>query len=722
MSHHLSKRVSAVLALALAIGVAVPNPASAFESTHTFKIDDIIGGFDGRTYGIEGNGSDPDILCGLEGSETCPVDGPQPFTDKEGTTLYPIDSEFGFYVVDYAKAITKVADGVYTEGFAGNIVVDGEVVGLTVSNAATDTFRVPAPLGTWCAGLGNTSVKCSTEHYTTMEHIKTCHETVPYVAGDPTHADPFTGAQPVLYDPVTGEALVDCADTKLDNTLLVIGGVFDESGATITDAGTAIESAQIIYDGIQGYLLPNEATVLENLAAGSDYSVTAKDDGKPLYRWGDLIKKPNDIRLYAPMGLPEVWTTDAATSANGGLGLRVLSAVLRVEHLVTNNPNDQLRPEDMENEGAAGRRPGYADYTATGPGLVSDTDCYEGDGDFIPAVATVLRNDIYPYGGLDPEAGDPYVWSTDLADGLSNGWYTTVDREPFEWAYDSNGDGGADYGSPVPLETSDALLSGPRWRLTAQKFGQDVPGLEIPLIECSPPPYQNDNIKYEVGAPVVTVINLLDWSPTDARSVIDPATGKAVSPLAFSNGWVSDAANEGAIVNPEVPVLNSSLDAVSINGAPLSRSFDLQVYVKGDKKATSLYRATLVVRYEGEDEVVGEDVDVAATALSVPAQITAQNPKGRIRPVSFTVQNVGDRTTPVSVSVCGTAAELSYEECLTGTLEALPPYASYTFEWKWAAPEGPEMVVLWEGTSVAAGDVNPDNNTLTGQTLVRPIR
>jgi hypothetical protein len=30
-----------------------------------------------------------------------------------------------------------------------------------------------------------------------------------------------------------------------------------------------------------------------------------------------------------------------------------------------------------------------------------------------------------------------------------------------------------------------SLVSGPRWRLKANKFGQDIPGLEIPLRECS---------------------------------------------------------------------------------------------------------------------------------------------------------------------------------------------------------------------------------------------
>ena len=30
-----------------------------------------------------------------------------------------------------------------------------------------------------------------------------------------------------------------------------------------------------------------------------------------------------------------------------------------VNHHITNNPNDQLRPEDLENEAATGRKPSY---------------------------------------------------------------------------------------------------------------------------------------------------------------------------------------------------------------------------------------------------------------------------------------------------------------------------------------------------------------------------
>jgi len=723
-----SERIGLMLAVAAAIGVGASGNVTAFESTHTFKIDDIVGGFDGRTYGDKGNYVDIGILCGLEGSPPCPQDGPQPFQDKAGNWLYPIDSEFGFYVVDFAKGIQKIKDGVYTEGFAGNIVSDGQVVGLAVSNAATDTFRVPPPLGTWCAGLGNTSVKCSTEHYVVMEHVKSCHETVPYIYDDPSRADPLTGTQATLYDPLTGEELTNCEDTKLDNTLTIIGGVFDEitdPPTPIFPEGTVIASDQILYDGVNGYLLPNESTVLENIASSNDFSVTAKDDGKPLYRWGDLVKRPNDIRMYARMSLPDDFYTADAKTANDGLGLRVHYADLYVDHLVTNNPNDQVRPEDMENEGATGRKPGYTD---AGFALLSDTDCYEGDSDFIPAGTTWLQNEVYPYGGLDPTAGDPYAWSEDLQLGLSNGWYTTVDREPFEWSYDNNGDGSADVSSPVPDDTLGTLLSGPRWRLTAQKFGQDVPGLEIPIVECSEPPYQKDNIKYEVGAPYTTVLDMLDWDPDDERSVGQDLDGDGdpdESPLQYSNGWITAAANEGAVVNPDIDVQNENLDAISINGAPISESFDLSFYVKGDKKATALYSTTLVMSYEGEVEPPTGDVDVAAVTLSVPDKISAQSPQGRVKPILFTVRNVATDTTAVDASVCGVAegsGGVIYEQCFDGSLEELLPGVSHTFEWSWTAPDAPLMTVDWTATASAEGDDNADNDTLTDETIVQPLR
>ena len=44
-------------------------------------------------------------------------------------------------------------------------------MGLVVSDSPTDTFKTPAVLGTWLAGLGGNTVKASTEHYSVMQAI-----------------------------------------------------------------------------------------------------------------------------------------------------------------------------------------------------------------------------------------------------------------------------------------------------------------------------------------------------------------------------------------------------------------------------------------------------------------------------------------------------------------------------------------------------------------------
>ncbi len=327
---------TAVAVLLIAAGLPAQAEVVTWNAEHTFSINDVQGGFDGVRY-IE----DPNILCGLEGSPPCA--GAEPFTDKTGVTLYPVDSEFGFYVEDYVGAAQKLRDGLYEEGFAGNVYANGEVVGLRVSNADTATFKVNFPEGTWCQGIGANTVKCSTEHYSVMEHVLTCHEQIPYYFAE----DPLTGEQRILRDPATGEPLIDantglpltCATAKLDNLLYVKEG------------GVVTEQTLAEYLAAYGPLPANESTVLDDIAVGDDYSVTFKDDGKVLYRWGTLIKRPNDMRMYARLPLPDEW------KANPETAYEVYSAKLIVTHLITNNPNDQLRPEDMENEGATGRLP-----------------------------------------------------------------------------------------------------------------------------------------------------------------------------------------------------------------------------------------------------------------------------------------------------------------------------------------------------------------------------
>ncbi len=589
-----------------------------YSSSTTFSMNNLIGDYDGTMLGWIGNGRDPAIVCGAAalypGSPPCPVDEiepgllhPQPIPGTEAQLLYPIDSAFGFNVVPFAEAFDKErGDGLWTEGWVGNIYGEaGEVIGLEFSDAETDTFVVPAGLGTWCTGLGGASVKCSTEHYAVMEHVLTCHETIPYY-----YADPVDGTQLQIVDPRDGvTVLVDCADTGLDNNMLVLNdsnlGVNDKMtaiAATLKD-GTVVPAIDWVAagadpDAVLTFMEPNESTILDDIAFGDDYSITAKDDGKALYRWGNLIKRPNDIRVFARMAVPWQWQSVAAQAANAKKGYRVTKAHLIINHKVTNNPNDQLRPEDMENEGAIGRLPGYS---SVGNDRLSDVDCYQGDGLFIPTGTVLLNGDfalpdtVVPVTDWD---GNPYGWSEDLTVGFTNGWYTTVDREPFEWSYDTDGNGSADVSFRTPQDPAPGvLLSGPRWRLTPNKFGQDIPGLEIPNVECVPPPYQKDLIKYDVGAPVQTIIDLLDWDADDERSI------DGESPLVWSRGWTTNGwFNEGTVTDWSVTIVNPAIKGVTVNGSPITQGFDLSMYVKGDRKPTAVYNAILEI--EWDDSVI----------------------------------------------------------------------------------------------------------------------
>ena len=229
---------------------------------------------------------------------------------------------------------------------------------------------------------------------------------------------------------------------------------------------------------------------------------------------------------------PEEWSNGVYT---------ITRAELAVVHTINNSPNDQIRPEDFENEGATGRLPGYT-VDADGRWL-SDVDCFEGDGHFIPA-GTVLKN---------PSFADPLGASSDLREGFTNAWYRTLDRDPFAWD-EANGDS-------------------PRWRLKAPKFGQDLPAIEIPIVNCMEQPLQSGEQLYERGTLTTTTIDLLDF-------------GDNVNPLATSAGW---------LVPTSQPMQSATLSA---NGVTMTENFDLAVYIKGDKKAVQLYSAHLYLDYE----------------------------------------------------------------------------------------------------------------------------
>jgi hypothetical protein len=683
------------------MSIASVNVAQAYDSpVHVFSIEDVMGGFDGSTFGLNGASQDTNIICDVPGGATCPLDI-GPVVDKQGVTLYPVDSEFGYYVVDFLGAQGKIRDGDFQEGFVGNIIENGIQTGIKISNAATDTYKVKPPLGTWCQGLGGTSVKCETEHYTTMEHVLTCHETIPYF-----FADPVTGEHDVLQTP-DGSLMFDCANGQLDdNTLILSGG----SPTTRLTNATPCEDVNDP-DGCQ--MFPNDKTDMQNnIALGPDYSVQLKDDGKPLYGWGGLHKRPNDIRMYARLELPEEWKEPDAD-------FEITSAQLIVNHWITNNPNDQLRPEDLENEAATGRKPSYRIEGAPGESdevRKSTIPCYEGDGDLIDTeegandptfidIGTVLKNTPF---ALDPGAtpgvlreDDPYAFSSDLQGAFTNAFYTTINRDPFEWSYDANPDPLVQdfVGSPVPDDTLGEFISGPRWRLKANKFGQDLPGLEIPLEECSAPPFQSDNIKYEVGTPVTTIINLLDWDEEE----------NGPSPLATSKGWVDVTQNGFVTVADTVNGI-----PVTTNGLPMTNDFDLAVYVKGDRKSTAVYNARLVIAYEGEDPQPPTGNDVALSELDVPSRVLL----GATTTVAVTVSNSGPATASGTVTLTG-VSNRGETVVFTASFFDLASGAVFEPVWDWTAPGGKPATIRWLAEVTSIDDTNAANNTATAITKVR---
>ena len=506
--------------------------------THVFSMNDIQGDFQGTLYA-----DNPSIIC-----TEAPCSGEQPYVEPfTGTTLYPINSEFSFQVTDFVGAEREIGeheDGLYDDGWVGNLYDGDEQIGVMISSPETPNFKTGIPLGTWCAGLGGNMVKCSAEKYTVMEHVQTCTEKVPYFYTD------------LSWDAICkplDDTLYHATDTEKDYPLCP---------ADMVDAdGNLLNCTQPA-----DVLLPNESDLV-NIAVGPNYSMTQKDDGKLLFRWGSVQKRPTDVRLYAKIDLPDAWDNAEYT---------VTKAELVIHHKVTNNPNDQVRPEDFENEAATGRLPAY---TADENGRwTSSNSCYEGDGHEILA-GTLLK---------DPALADPAGWSEDLRKGQTNAWFTTMDRDPYE---------------------SDPVTgSGPRWRLKSPKFGQNLPGLEIPIDNCTQPPLTADQIKYPVGTDTTTTLNLLDWEAGEE------------SPLVTSSGW--KAFND---VNPEDP--EDTPDGLShIEGMPLTDDFDLAIYIKGDYKPATVYSAYLYIEYaddaadpveicdDGLDNDGDEAIDCADTA------------------------------------------------------------------------------------------------------------
>lgn len=466
-------------------------------------------------------------------------------------------------------------------------------------------------------------------------------------------------------------------------------------------------------------MYPNDKTdMLNNIGLSTDYSVQLKDDGKALYGWGGLHKRPNDVRMYARLALPEEWKKPGADFV-------VTKAYLEVDHLITNNPNDQIRPEDLENEAATGRKPSYRiEGTAGTENEVwkSTVDCYEGDGDFIEgetpatpiASGTVLRNMPFALNREDTPGDalkdDPYAFSSDLYGAYTNAYYTTTNRDPFEWSYvASNAAQTGVYnfvGTPFPkteaeMEAEDlVLVSGPRWRLKPNKFGQDLPGLEVPKIECSAPPFKSDNIKYEVGERVVTVINLLDWNEANGPS-----------PLATSKGWVDVNENDFVTVagtKNGVPY--------TTNGLPMTEDFDLAFYIKGDRKSTAIYSAKLVLEYDGQGPgPEPDDYDMELLSFSAPARVTVNS----AQTLTVDIINNGpadDAAGTVSIEGVSSRGEVvqfsrAFSELESGEQQSLL--------FSWTAPSSPSTFAWTAVVTANDTDTNPNNNSATAMTRVR---
>ncbi len=532
--------------------------------------------------------------------------------------------------------------------------------------------------------MGGNTVKCSTEHFTVMEHVLSCHETIPYL-----FANPIKGEQDKLSFPDGGNSF-DCANAELDNTAKIIAN--------------GLVTSETLVSSIPGNQIDahDETTVLNDIAVTKDYSVTLKDDGKALYRWGTLIKRPNDIRMYARIPLPDFMKDPAKAKT------KVEKAFLVVNHWITNNPNDQLRPEDLENEAATGRKPSYQESISNGETVwKSIKPCYEGDGDLLDTedgntdptflgVGTVFKNTAFSVqGALGLQGKNPPAnMSSDLDQGLTNGFYTTIERDPFEWSYrkSSTSENIHEFvGSAVPNSTLGVLVSGPRWRLKSNKFGQDVPSLEIPKIECNQPPFKKDNIKYEVGAVTATIINLLDWK--DANG-----------PLATYQGWVNVSAN------PFVTVANNVNGLpVSTNGLPMTNDFDLAVYIKGDAKSTAIFSAQLFINQDPPGSISPTVGSISIETLKVPEKIFV----GKSQQISVEIENDSASETFTGILTLSNDKGSVFTENFS-----LKPEKDKKFLFKWTAPTTPGTV-NWKAV-VRTSNGQSDTATAITEVLKRP--
>ena len=453
--------------------------------------------------------------------------------------FHPLNTEFGVEVDSAGEIVSRALDdGSYEEGWAADLTVNGEQIGLAIADSPTFEFDVTPPLevtpGIPAPGLPNVfgtrllvdNTKASSEKFSVMEYMVSKY--------------------------------LGLAEGELDTDLKIISGNSLYTGKFLGDLMDTY--GDVNGDGvvnINDFLLPNETSVTSEIAYSEHYSVVLKDDGKLLYRWGDQVNFPTDVRVEGSIELPDSWT-----AVNVYTSVRDLYAVTDAEyvlhHTITNNPNDQIRPEDIENENATGRLPSFEVKTDLETGRVTwettddyYTKDYFGEEIFFPA-GTVLKDSAIADATAETAVTDPGYFGQqagDVVEGFTYAYFMITDREPFEAVVDDG-----------EYET------GPRWRMKPEKFGQDLPGVIVPTDPTAPTNEWEE--KYTVGAETQTVLNLLD--------------GDGITSLAISAGWQN----------------NNGGDA-SVNGLNLTDDFDFALYIKGEQKLpTSIYSAELLMDYE----------------------------------------------------------------------------------------------------------------------------
>lgn len=284
---------------------------------------------------------------------------------------------------------------------------------------------------------------------------------------------------------------------------------------------------------------------------------------------------------------------------------------------------------------------------------VSAIDSLEGDGDFIPA-GTILRTVTPIFYDQDGDGVPEYV------DYKTNAWYTTLDRDPF---------GG----------------NNPRWRLKSSKYGQDLPGVELP--------------QYQAGQMTTTVLDLLSAQDAEGNSV-----------LAQSANW-----NDYLDINPEKFDLTD--DNFTADGCPLTPDFDLMVYIKGEYSGNEINDATLIIEYEDPEVVTpppAVTVDVAVDSIVLP-----KIRLGETGEIAVTLHNElagaagGVLTVEVKDGTTGTVLE-TYGASFTTTADSSPSILTFPF----TAPSTKTMASA-KASAVVEGDIDKTDNTKTTTLLYK---